>query len=131
MKEKKLFFLSLILYFAMPPSFQSSEASNTDMINAWKEELKTITQEQKALAKEKIPEAEGWLTYIPKAALETDREVRKLILESRRSMIECKLGLAKDEKYVLELIQALTLLVYIMSVAVIIFVAIYVKKNWT
>lgn len=115
----------------MPPSFQSSEASNTDMINAWKEELKTITQEQKALAKEKIPEAEGWLTYIPKAALETDREVRKLILESRRSMIECKLGLAKDEKYVLELIQALTLLVYIMSVAVIIFVAIYVKKNWT
>jgi len=128
-EKKKLFFVSLILCFAIPLSSQSSDSS-ADMINSWTQELATIIQAQEALAKEERPQAQGWLTYIPKAVLATDQEVRKLILESRRSMIEFKLGLAKDERYVLQLIQALTWLFYIMSVAVIIFVGVYVKKNW-
>ena len=124
--QKNILFLTYILSSALPVVAQSYA---TDMIASWEQDLDNIELAQKNLKKEKQPEGKWFPNRLEKHIFTTNQEVKELLLEMRKSMVELKIALAHEKKHVIQLIQALTYFVYIMSAAVIIFVPIYAYRR--
>lgn len=91
--------------------------------------LKKIAQAQEKLEKEGIPELRGWFVQERKALLVTNKELREVLLDIKKMLVETSALFSKTDTYIQELMRGLTKLMYTIRWSMIIFMALYVKNH--